>query len=128
MENEQTDAVDFVGANRIYLAGLLDEACTLLPELPGLPVPSLDGDDAAVASLLHLMGQRDEMASASGVLVCELDALKDADAVALDNALAASRHLPPETRAAGMELVRQQLRASAAAPLSPAARGINWDE
>ncbi|HAV2144060.1 TPA: hypothetical protein JHJ83_004521 [Escherichia coli] len=50
------------------------------------------------------------------------------DAVALDNALAASRHLPPEVRAAGMESVRQQLRASAAAPLSPAARGISWDE
>lgn len=55
-------------------------------------------------------------------------AVSAADAVALDNALAASRHLPPETRAAGMESVRQQLRASAAAPLSPAARGINWDE
>lgn len=55
-------------------------------------------------------------------------AVSAADAVALDNALAASRHLPPETRAAGMELVRQQLRASAAASLSPAARGINWDE
>ncbi|AZU74295.1 hypothetical protein NMD51_24810 (plasmid) [Escherichia coli] len=51
-----------------------------------------------------------------------------ADAVALDNALAASRHLPPEARAAGMESVRQQLNAAAAAPLSPAARGINWDE
>lgn len=51
-----------------------------------------------------------------------------ADAVALDNALAASRHLPPEARAAGMESVRQQLNVAAAAPLSPAARGINWDE
>ncbi|MBJ2942889.1 hypothetical protein JGB17_23925, partial [Salmonella enterica subsp. enterica serovar Derby] len=30
-------------------------------------------------------------------------AVSAADAVALDNALAASRHLPPETRAAGME-------------------------
>lgn len=55
-------------------------------------------------------------------------AVSAADAVALDNALAASRHLPPEARAAGMESVRAQLRASAAAPLSPAARGINWDE
>ena len=51
-----------------------------------------------------------------------------ADAVALDNALAASRHLPPEARAAGMESVRLQLKAASAAPLSPAARGINWDE
>lgn len=77
MENEQTVVVDFDGANRIYLAGVLDEACAELPELPRLPVPSLNGDDPAVASLLHLMGQRDEMASASGALVCELGALKD---------------------------------------------------
>jgi hypothetical protein len=50
-----------------------------------------------------------------------------ADAVALDNTLAASRHLPPEARAAGMESVRQQLQASATAPLSPS-QGISWDE
>jgi hypothetical protein len=50
-----------------------------------------------------------------------------ADAVALDNALAASRHLPPEARAAGMESVRQQLRASATAPLARS-QGISWDE
>ncbi|MBJ3442784.1 hypothetical protein JGC03_23570, partial [Salmonella enterica subsp. enterica serovar Kentucky] len=34
-------------------------------------------------------------------------AVSAADAVALDHALAVSRHLPPETRAAGMESVRQ---------------------
>ena len=74
---------------------------------------------------------------APGVVACDAHLLQEvrasgavsaADAVALDNALAASRHLPPEARAAGMESVRAQLRASAAAPLSPAARGINWDE
>ena len=122
MENEQTDAVDFVGANRIYLAGLLDEACTLLPELPGLPVPSLDGDDAAVASLLHLMGQRDEMASASGVLVCELDALKDAAAAAHARLADANERIArardallagnePEPRDAMLALVVDQIRA-----------------
>nr|HDB5128539.1 hypothetical protein [Vibrio cholerae] len=77
MENEQIAPVDFEGANRIYLADVLAEACSAFPELSDLPVPSLDGDDAAVASLLHLMRQRDEMASAIGVLNFELGKLKD---------------------------------------------------
>ncbi|EID0429765.1 hypothetical protein LA225_004806 [Escherichia coli] len=43
MENEQIAPVDFEGANRIYLAGLLDEACASLPVMPDLPVPTLEG-------------------------------------------------------------------------------------
>lgn len=122
MENEQIAPVDFEGANRIYLADVLAEACSALPELSDLPVPSLDGDDAAVASLLHLMRQRDEMASAIGVLNFELGKLKD-DAKAararLSDAearIAAARDAllagnEPEPRDAMLALVVDQIRA-----------------
>ncbi|ECD5229816.1 hypothetical protein E1540_23095 [Salmonella enterica subsp. enterica serovar Braenderup] len=84
MEDEQIAPVDFEGANRIYLAGLLDEACGSLPVMPDLPVPTLDSDAPEVLSLLHLMRQRDEMASAaSGLLVIGND-LSDAAAAARD--------------------------------------------
>lgn len=122
MENEQTVVVDFDGANRIYLAGVLDEACAELPELPRLPVPSLNGDDPAVASLLHLMGQRDEMASASGALVCELGALKDTAKAAHARLADAQERVArareallsgtePEPRDAMLALVVDQIRA-----------------
>ncbi|ECL8855607.1 hypothetical protein FT081_22450 [Salmonella enterica subsp. enterica] len=126
MENEQTVVVDFDGANRIYLAGVLDEACADLPELPQLPVPSLDGDDPAVASLLHLMGQRDEMASASGALVCELGALKETAKAAHARLADAQERVArareallsgtePEPRDAMLALVIDQIRADAQA-------------
>lgn len=122
MENEQIAPVDFEGVNRIYLADVLAEACSALPELPDLPVPSLNGDDAAVASLLHLMGQRDEMASAIGGLNFELDKLKD-DAKAArarladaEERIAAARDAllagnEPEPRDAMLALVVDQIRA-----------------
>lgn len=122
MENEQTVVADFEGANRIYLAGVLADACAALPELPGLPVPSLDSDDAAVASLLHLMRQRDEMASALGALRFGLDDLKDvADAARArladaESRIAAARDAllagdEPEPRDAMLALVVDQIRA-----------------
>ncbi|EBR5323689.1 hypothetical protein B0F00_24580 [Salmonella enterica subsp. enterica serovar Virchow] len=122
MENEQTVVVDFDGANRIYLAGVLDEACAELPELPRLPVPSLNGDDPAVASLLHLMGQRDEMASAIGGLNFELGKLKEAAEAAHDRLVDAEARIAaardallagnePEPRDAMLALVVDQIRA-----------------
>ena len=122
MENEQIAPVDFEGANRIYLADVLAEACSALPELPDLPVPSLDGDDAAVASLLHLMRQRDEMASAIGVLNFELGKLKEAAEAAHDRLVDAEARIAaardallagnePEPRDAMLALVVDQIRA-----------------
>lgn len=122
MENEQIAPVDFEGANRIYLAGLLDEACASLPVMPDLPVPTLDSDAPEVLSLLHLMRQRDEMASAaSGLLVTGND-LSDAAAAARDRLadaearIAAARDAllagnEPEPRDAMLALVVDQIRA-----------------
>ena len=122
MENEQIAPVDFEGANRIYLAGLLDEAWASLPVMPDLPVPTLDSDAPEVLSLLHLMRQRDEMASAaSGLLVTGND-LSDAAAAARDRLadaearIAAARDAllagnEPEPRDAMLALVIDQIHA-----------------
>lgn len=120
MENEQIAPVDFEGANRIYLAGLLDEAWASLPVMPDLPVPTLDSDAPEVLSLLHLMRQRDEMASAaSGLLVtgndlsdaAARDRLADAEAriAAARDALLAGNE--PEPRDAMLALVIDQIHA-----------------
>lgn len=125
MENEQIAPVDFEGANRIYLAGLLDEAWASLPVMPNLPVPTLDSDAPEVLSLLHLMRQRDEMASAaSGLLVTGND-LSDAAAAARDRLadaearIAAARDAllagnEPEPRDAMLALVIDQIHAEPA--------------